>query len=81
MTNGLKPVSEVISIGIAEKVIMCKERFEEDLIEEIKSLCEENGCKLLIVSDRSEEGEHFARNYGGIGAILRYEFDSAYLKE
>jgi peptide subunit release factor 1 (eRF1) len=35
---------------------------------------------MIIVSNKSEEGEYFARNYGGIGAFLRYEFDSSYLK-
>lgn len=40
VTNGIKPVSEVISIGLAETVIICKEKFEEDETEEIKRLCD-----------------------------------------
>lgn len=48
---------------------------------EIQGLCDSNGCQLVLVSNRSEEAEYFARNYGGIAAFLRYEFDSACLKD
>jgi peptide chain release factor subunit 1 len=33
------------------------------------------GCKLEIVSNKSQEGSQFARGFGGIGGLLRYKVD------
>ncbi|CAA7048443.1 unnamed protein product [Microthlaspi erraticum] len=59
-----------------------EENFKEFDVEEKMSLAEwiadgykRFGCALEIVTDRSEEGFRFCRDYGGIGGILRYELD------
>eukprot|EP01130_Rhizamoeba_saxonica_P006056 TRINITY_DN23_c0_g1_i1.p1 TRINITY_DN23_c0_g1~~TRINITY_DN23_c0_g1_i1.p1 ORF type:complete len:439 (+),score=130.32 TRINITY_DN23_c0_g1_i1:50-1366(+) len=33
------------------------------------------GTKLVIVSDRSQEGTQFVKGFGGFGGIMRYELD------
>ncbi|KAL6214422.1 hypothetical protein ACLB2K_013856 [Fragaria x ananassa] len=33
------------------------------------------GCTLEIVTNKSQEGSHFCRGFGGIGGILRYQLD------
>ena len=45
---------------------------KKDLIEEYYDLAEENGTKVELISDESEEGKIFSTAFGGIAAILRY---------
>jgi peptide chain release factor subunit 1 len=45
------------------------------LIEWIASSYKTFGCKLEIVTDRSQEGSQFCRGFGGIGGLLRYRVD------
>ena len=33
------------------------------------------GAKLNFVTDKSTEGSQFAKGFGGIGALLRYQVD------
>ena len=37
----------------------------------------EFGCKLEIVTDKSQEGSQFCSGFGGIGGFLRYQVDFA----
>jgi peptide chain release factor subunit 1 len=45
---------------------------EVDLIEELTHLANQRGAKTKIISEKSEEGLNFLKEYGGIAAILRY---------
>jgi len=45
---------------------------KKDLIEEYYEIAEQNGTKVELISDESEEGKIFATAFGGIAAILRY---------
>ncbi len=45
---------------------------KKDLIEEYYEIAEENGTKVELISDESEEGKIFATAFGGIAAMLRY---------
>ncbi len=45
---------------------------KKDLIEEYYEIAEENGTKVELISDESEEGKIFATAFGGIAALLRY---------
>lgn len=33
------------------------------------------GCEVEFISDRSEEGAQFVRNFGGFGGFLRYKVE------
>ena len=46
---------------------------KKDLIEEYYDLAEQNGSKVELISDESEEGKIFATAFGGIAALLRYK--------
>jgi len=39
------------------------------------------GCTLEFVTNKSQEGSQFCRGFGGIGGILRYQFDMRSLDE
>mmetsp|Transcript_27200 Transcript_27200/g.55482 ORF Transcript_27200/g.55482 Transcript_27200/m.55482 type:complete len:305 (-) Transcript_27200:163-1077(-) len=43
-----------------------------ELIEWLSTNYEKFGCKLELVTDRSQEGNQFCRGFGGIGGFLRY---------
>ncbi len=45
---------------------------KKDLIEEYYEIAEENGTKVELISDESEEGKIFSTAFGGIAALLRY---------
>ena len=72
-----KEVEETIKGEIPEKT--CEECGvpmevveKKDLIEEYYDLAEQNGSKVELISDESEEGKIFATAFGGIAALLRY---------
>ena len=46
---------------------------KKDLIEEYYEISEENGTKVELISDESEEGKIFETAFGGIAALLRYK--------
>lgn len=39
------------------------------------------GCKLELITNRSQEGTQFVKGFGGIGGILRYKMDLMTLRE
>jgi len=45
---------------------------ETDLIEDYIRAGQENGAKIELITDESDEGALFLKAFGGIGAILRY---------
>jgi len=51
--------------------------FLEWIVENFKTF----GTKLEFVSDRSQEGNQFAKGFGGIGGILRYKVEFELLEE
>ncbi len=72
-----KEIVETVKGQIPEKVCPdCGVPMEivdkKDLIEEYYEIAEQNGTKVELISDESEEGKIFATAFGGIAAILRY---------
>ncbi len=72
-----KEVVETIKGEIPEKTCPeCGSPMEivekKDLIEEYYEIAEENGTKVELISDESEEGKIFSTAFGGIAALLRY---------
>ena len=57
--------------GLIDKLIIWDELITDDIIENYQSY----NYELHIVSDKSQEGLQFCKGFGGIGAILRYDFD------
>ena len=39
------------------------------------------GCKLELITNRSQEGTQFVKGFGGIGGLLRYKMDMMQLRE
>jgi len=60
-----------LSYGAVDTLILSK-NLSKDKIKELKSLAENIGSTIEIVSTETEEGEQFD-NLGGIGAILRFK--------
>ncbi len=72
-----KEITETIKGNIPDKTCPdCGALMEivdkKDLIEEYYEIAEQNGTKVELISDESEEGKIFATAFGGIAAILRY---------
>jgi len=49
---------------------------KEQLIDWITNNYKQYNCKLAYVTNKSQEGAQFVAGFGGIGAILRYQFCS-----
>merc|ERR1712154_536528 len=45
---------------------------EVPFLEWLSEECKQFGCRLVIVSDESDQCEQFVKGFGGIGAVLRY---------
>jgi len=45
------------------------------LVEWLAEHYKDFGTRLEIVTDKSTEGSQFAKGFGGIGAMLRFQFD------
>jgi peptide chain release factor subunit 1 len=54
---------------------------KQPLLEWLANNYTDFGCKLSFVTDRSQEGSQFCKGFGGIGGILRYQFDTGLLDE
>jgi len=48
---------------------------KQSLLEWLSQNYKNFGAKLHFVTDRSQEGSQFCKGFGGIGGLLRYEFD------
>lgn len=48
---------------------------EESLLDWLVENHQKKGCRLELVSSRSEEGERFLQGFGGVGGLLRYPID------
>jgi len=46
-----------------------------ELVEWLSTNYTKFGCKLEIVSNKSQEGSHFCKGFGGMGGFLRYNMD------
>jgi len=67
---GEAEVQTAIESG-AVKMLLISEEFDEDKIDLMAQACEEFGGEWIVVSEDSKEGAQF-KNFGGIGAVLRY---------
>jgi peptide chain release factor subunit 1 len=67
---GEAEVQNAINVGAVD-MLLISEDIEEDKIDLMAQSCEEFGGEWIVVSSDSKEGAQF-KNFGGIGAILRY---------
>jgi len=69
-------IEEVASREVIKECPKCSNPMipieETDLIEDYIRAGQENGAKIELITDESDEGALFLKAFGGIGAILRY---------
>lgn len=76
---GLKATLSCLESGAVETLIVWEnielEHDETPFIDWIAESYKDYGCKLVFVSDKSDEGAQFVTGFGGLGGILRYKVD------
>lgn len=76
---GLKGTLACLESGAIETLIVWEnielEHNETPFIDWIAENYKDYGCKLVFISDKSDEGAQFVTGFGGLGGILRYKVD------
>ena len=54
---------------------------ETELVEWLTMNYKKYGCKLELVTQKSQEGTQFYRGFGGIGGLLQYQVDLMTLQD
>lgn len=68
---GKENVLKALNLGAVNKLILIDDIIDDDLMEEFTRLAETSKTEIILVTDRTNEGNQF-RNLTGMGAILRF---------
>jgi peptide chain release factor subunit 1 len=71
---GLDEVKESIEYGAVETLLISEDIEDYELINKLTQKTEEKGGETIMISTSRDKGNLFYEGFGGIGALLRYDY-------